>query len=510
MKYLILILLIAILAINVFAGDFLIEYQKQVDGLGVYHYIDPIINNNGTFVGFIGTNAVTDTLDVYDADGNLTLSIGTTYNPEKTVNRYSDNNDTLYIYLLMEDPYAFDGWGDHFSIDLIAIYNDAFSVINTVFPDCYEMTFPVGMWNSLSEGIQKRNIWVEYDPDEQMESFYFYTRQHFHVDHTTSFTEEEIDPTFKKYSLDLNVELYSAQKDFAVWDNFDNDTTVGYAACRDYFLLWYYDWWDENRYEYTNFVFTPNDSTVFYRETDGSTAHSYALFTGDFIKSVGNHEIIYYGNAMDLLGIHEGINSHMACYGVEYDTVSEEWYTPMSSFSPMKYNPSDNALIGARGSQWIMFLDCSNGQWRDSVLMSYNLKFKYFYIDSEYSRPHLFGMYDDTLFVYGFNSSTDVPESENQNLIPNKFALSQNFPNPFNPSTTIEYTLQSRSNVTITVFDILGRKVKTIFDQTMPVGTHTAYWDGTNVENNPVATGVYFYQIKAGDFVETKKMLLLK
>ena len=58
--------------------------------------------------------------------------------------------------------------------------------------------------------------------------------------------------------------------------------------------------------------------------------------------------------------------------------------------------------------------------------------------------------------------------------------------------------------------DILGRKVKTIFDRTMPVGTHTAIWDGTDVDNNPVATGVYFYQIKAGDFVETKKMLLLK
>jgi len=105
--------------------------------------------------------------------------------------------------------------------------------------------------------------------------------------------------------------------------------------------------------------------------------------------------------------------------------------------------------------------------------------------------------------------STDVFD-ENQFNLPRDFTLSQNYPNPFNPTTTIEYSLQTRVDVTITVFDILGRRVKMIFDQTMPVGTHTAYWDGTDIDNNPVATGVYFYQIKAGDFVETKKMVLLK
>ncbi len=105
--------------------------------------------------------------------------------------------------------------------------------------------------------------------------------------------------------------------------------------------------------------------------------------------------------------------------------------------------------------------------------------------------------------------ATDVTDNENDNR-PESFALHQNYPNPFNPSTKIEYTLPRRSNVTITIFDVLGRKVKTIFDQTMPAGTHTAYWNGTDSDNNLVATGVYFYQIKAGDFVNTKKMLLLK
>ncbi len=105
--------------------------------------------------------------------------------------------------------------------------------------------------------------------------------------------------------------------------------------------------------------------------------------------------------------------------------------------------------------------------------------------------------------------ATDVTDDENDNR-PRSFALHQNYPNPFNPTTAIEYTLRSRADVTITVFDILGRKVKTIFDQTMAAGTYTTYWDGTDINNNAVATGVYFYQIKAGDFIDTKKMLLLK
>jgi len=112
--------------------------------------------------------------------------------------------------------------------------------------------------------------------------------------------------------------------------------------------------------------------------------------------------------------------------------------------------------------------------------------------------------------VFRLMEPTDVSDDEDNYLIADDLSLSQNYPNPFNPSTTIEYTLQSRSKVTITVFDILGRKVKTIFDQTMSAGTHSVTWDGTDIDNNPVATGVYFYQIKADDFVESKKMLLLK
>ncbi len=89
--------------------------------------------------------------------------------------------------------------------------------------------------------------------------------------------------------------------------------------------------------------------------------------------------------------------------------------------------------------------------------------------------------------------------------IPNKYALYQNYPNPFNPSTVISYQLSESSNVTLKVFDILGREIKTLVNQRQNAGTYHVSFDATGL-----SSGVYFYRIVAGNFSETKKLLLLK
>ena len=85
------------------------------------------------------------------------------------------------------------------------------------------------------------------------------------------------------------------------------------------------------------------------------------------------------------------------------------------------------------------------------------------------------------------------------------FALSQNYPNPFNPSTTIKFELPKSSQVVLTVFDILGRQVSVLVDDRRGAGVHVVKFDGSNL-----ASGVYFYRIQAGDYVASKKMLILK
>jgi hypothetical protein len=89
-------------------------------------------------------------------------------------------------------------------------------------------------------------------------------------------------------------------------------------------------------------------------------------------------------------------------------------------------------------------------------------------------------------------------------------AIDQNIPNPFNPATTIRYTMAERSNVTINVYDASGRLVRTLVDGARDAGAHDVMWDGRDNNNSPVTSGVYFYRLTTGTHSESKKMVLLK
>ena len=93
---------------------------------------------------------------------------------------------------------------------------------------------------------------------------------------------------------------------------------------------------------------------------------------------------------------------------------------------------------------------------------------------------------------------------------PTSFNLSQNYPNPFNPITTLRYDLPETDLVNITKYDMLGREVKTLINQTQDAGYRSVIWDATNDYGKPVSAGIYLYQIHAGEYISTKKIVLLK
>lgn len=104
------------------------------------------------------------------------------------------------------------------------------------------------------------------------------------------------------------------------------------------------------------------------------------------------------------------------------------------------------------------------------------------------------------------NVVISVTGVSNNDLKPiSTYKLYNNYPNPFNPATTIEYKIPEPGLVTIKVYDILGREVQTLVDQQLQPGLYSVQFDGSNL-----ASGIYFYRIKAGKFVQTKKLILLK
>ncbi|MGB2804631.1 MAG: FlgD immunoglobulin-like domain containing protein [Candidatus Zixiibacteriota bacterium] len=98
---------------------------------------------------------------------------------------------------------------------------------------------------------------------------------------------------------------------------------------------------------------------------------------------------------------------------------------------------------------------------------------------------------------------------QNENL-PKQFSLAQNCPNPFNPETEISYTLSEAAQVKVSVYNMLGQKVRTLVNEYQAAGHKTISWDGTDEHGNKAASGIYFYRVKAGEFEDTKKMILMK
>jgi len=98
-----------------------------------------------------------------------------------------------------------------------------------------------------------------------------------------------------------------------------------------------------------------------------------------------------------------------------------------------------------------------------------------------------------------------ITDVESEEPLPSKFTLAQNYPNPFNPSTTIRYGLPQRSQVTLSVFNTLGEQVALLQNGEQEAGYHEIKFDAKNL-----SSGVYFYRIQAEDFVQTKRLLLLK
>ena len=138
------------------------------------------------------------------------------------------------------------------------------------------------------------------------------------------------------------------------------------------------------------------------------------------------------------------------------------------------------------------------------------------YMDTEYevgvTLYYRISAFDHSGNMGEFSETVDmtIMWADLENDIPNEYTIHQNYPNPFNPSTTLRYALPEQSDVKITIYDMIGRKVKTLVNSSQNPGYKSVIWDATDEYGEQVGAGMYLYQIQAGEYMQTKKMVLLK
>ncbi len=116
-----------------------------------------------------------------------------------------------------------------------------------------------------------------------------------------------------------------------------------------------------------------------------------------------------------------------------------------------------------------------------------------------------------SLDVYGqIVSGTQDTDVEDDEFIPTAFEVSPNYPNPFNPETMIRFNIPEKNRVTVTVYDLVGRKIKTLMDGLKQSGQHQTVWDGMDERGKAVASGIYFYEVRFGSHTQIRKMTLLR
>jgi hypothetical protein len=106
--------------------------------------------------------------------------------------------------------------------------------------------------------------------------------------------------------------------------------------------------------------------------------------------------------------------------------------------------------------------------------------------------------------AYASNESQGIP------LQPVAYALEQNYPNPFNPSTTIRYSLAKKSDVNLEIYNTLGQRVRTLYSGARSTGEYETIWDGTNDNGGHVASGVYFYRLRTGEYNAVRKLVMIR
>ena len=251
----------------------------------------------------------------------------------------------------------------------------------------------------------------------------------------------------------------------------------------------------------------------------------------DYIETVPWHGMDPYAAVVPTLGDSSAHGIHMSTFMVTAHTEDVSFWIdsePMSGYSIDNLHPSVPMGLAFSTSPGSVSLNWSGpveedfsyfNVYRQDILTNEPAVVftttDSFYVDQELSDVGAYEYWITAVDMSGLESDASsivsaVLSAEEKMGMPTEFALKQNYPNPFNPSTQIQYALPSETRVLISIYDLTGRKVRTLVNEVQSAGHRSVMWNATNEIGRPVSAGMYIYTIQAGDFIQNRKMVLLK
>jgi len=314
------------------------------------------------------------------------------------------------------------------------------------------------------------------------------------IEPNNSFSQSQIVNGDSSIYIDGNVEVNDEGNIVIIYEN-DNDdiedlyklTTIepgleiylyGYMSDCDLFIFNQPD--TNGLFGWSNFI-GPDDDEIFYDPE--LPAGTYYIGVSIFDPDPQGPESSYY--ALDIFGIFG--NEVVDTTNIDTTKIDKK----IKSFKVYR-SLSENA---SKTGIPIATVDTNTTYFKDKLQTKQNF---YYQVTADYGFGESIPSNESSVIL------TSIYDSKN-NTMPAEYSLFQNYPNPFNPVTTIEYSIPQRCSVEITIYDILGREISSFFEKEKSIGHYNIKFNASNL-----ASGVYFYRMKAGNYIETKKMILLK
>lgn len=487
------------------AIEYEVVYQQVIDGAEGYSSVYPLVTPTDQLAGFVNTKPLDSTLYILDLCGDSAVAVSLDYVPVQAIARYGVTTDTIFVYSISDADNIQGLPPPEFRIGLTTIVASEvtnYSIEPVICSDGYYMP----ILTSFLSKISFEPLW-SLNPTKLV----VYTSVGIEDHIVTMGVHYYSCKLITEYNLCLDTELSRVTADGLVHGLFSNASAAGSATKRQRSYIVMDDPWNS---------YTVHEARVQVRDYDGSTiilqssenGGSRSLFAEDFLPSRPYDELISHGYLHDLLDLHADENVwHLACYSFVGGIPQEEWYVETSNELNMEYYfQRMNTLIGRCSDRWLKILDCASGEWVDSVQLDRSLNDIAYFESNGGEALNLLGRVHDTIFVYKFQTSTDIEDGPVGSSLPESFVLHQNYPNPFNNSCVIRLDNQVRQYVSLKIYSLLGRHVKTLVDRQLSAGSFSFTWDGLNYMRKQVASGLYLARLETTNESSSIKMLLIK